>query len=68
MSNKMERIRQMDKERDVSFVRIAAYMRLSKTDETVREESSSISMQRTLIRKYIAAHFTECEVMEYQEM
>ncbi len=67
MSNKMERIRQMDKERDVSFVRIAAYMRLSKTDETVREESSSISMQRTLIRKYIAAHFTECEVMEYQD-
>ena len=48
-------------------IRIAVYMRLSKTDETVREESNSISMQRILIRKYIASHFAECEVMEYQD-
>lgn len=57
----------MDKERDVTFVRIAVYMRLSKADEIVREESNSISMQRILIRKFIAAHFTECEVMEYRD-
>lgn len=67
MSNKRERNRQADKERDVTVVRIAVYMRLSKADETVREESDSISMQRILIRKYIASHFTECEVMEYQD-
>ncbi len=68
MSKKRERIRQTDKEKDVTLVRIAIYMRLSKTDETMREESNSISMQRILIRTYIASHFTECEVMEYQEM
>lgn len=67
MNKKMERNRQTDKERNAAFVRIAVYMRLSKTDETVREESNSISMQRILIRKYIAAHFTEYEVMEYQD-
>lgn len=49
------------------MIRIAVYMRLSKTDETVEEESNSISMQRILIRKYIASHFAECEVMEYQD-
>lgn len=58
MSTKTERNRQ---------IRIAVYMRLSKTDETVAEESNSISMQRILIRKYIASHFAECEVMEYQD-
>ena len=67
MSNKMKGIRQTDREGDVTFVRIAIYMRLSKTDETVREESNSISMQRVLIRKYIASHFEEFEVMEYQD-
>ena len=48
-------------------VRIAVYMRLSKTDEKVREESNSISMQRILIKKFIAAHFAGCEMMEYQD-
>lgn len=64
----MERNRQADQERAVTHaIRIAIYMRLSKTDETVAEESNSISMQRILIRKYIASHFEECEVMEYQD-
>lgn len=64
----MGRIRQTDKEKAVIHaIRIAVYMRLSKTDETVAEESNSISMQRILIRKYIASHFAECEVMEYQD-
>ena len=69
MNKKIERNRQADKERTVTHaIRIAIYMRLSKTDETVAEESNSISMQRILIRKYIASHFEGCEVMEYQEM
>ena len=68
MNKKMERNRQADQERAVTHaIRIAVYMRLSKTDETVQEESNSISMQRILIRKYIASHFAECEVMEYQD-
>lgn len=68
MSKKREGIRQTDKEKAVTHaIRIAIYMRLSKTDETMREESNSISMQRILIRKYIASRFTECEVMEYQD-
>ena len=67
MNKKSERIRQTDKERAVTFVRIAVYMRLSKTDEKVQEESNSICMQRILLRKYIASHFAECEIMEYQD-
>lgn len=68
MSTKMGRIRQTDKERMVTYAtRIAVYMRLSKMDETVQEESNSISMQRILIRNYIASHFEEFEVMEYQD-
>lgn len=68
MNKKTERIRQADKEKMVTHaIRIAVYMRLSKTDETGQKESNSISMQRILIRKYIAAHFTECEIMEYQD-
>ena len=60
MNKKIERNRQADKERTVTHaIRIAIYMRLSKTDETVAEESNSISMQRILIRKYIASHFAE---------
>lgn len=48
-------------------------MRLSKADENeyihgnIREESNSISMQRILIRKYIASHFGACRIMEYQD-
>ncbi len=64
----MERNRQTDKEKVVTYAaRIAVYMRLSKTDETVQEESNSISMQRILIRKYIATHFTSCQIMEYKD-
>ena len=69
MNKKMERNRQTDKERAITHaIRIAIYMRLSKTDETMREESNSISMQRILIRNYIASHFGEFEVMEYQDV
>lgn len=51
----------------VNGIRIAAYMRLSKTDEKVREESNSISMQRIFIRNYIASHFVQYEILEYQD-
>lgn len=68
MSTKMGRIRQTDKEKVVTYAtRIAVYMRLSKTDEKVQEESNSISMQRILIRKYITSHFTSCHIIEYQD-
>lgn len=64
----MAGVAQMDKERAaVNGIRIAAYMRLSKTDEKVQEESNSISMQRIFIRKYIASHFAQYEILEYQD-
>lgn len=63
----MEEIPQTTGKKGKNKLRIAAYMRLSKTDGRVREESNSISMQRILIRKYIAIHFGTCEVSEYQD-
>lgn len=45
--------------------RIAIYIRLSKEDDTCREESNSITMQRILLQKYAAAHFTEYELLEF---
>lgn len=55
-------------------IRIAAYMRLSKASGASlggkgagQEESNSISMQRMLIEKYIAAHFVDCQITEYQD-
>lgn len=52
----------------VDNIRIAAYIRLSKADNgKVQEESNSISMQRILIRKYIASHFGVCQITEYQD-
>lgn len=65
----MGRKKQTGKEKGVTYgIRVAIYMRLSKTDERVQEESNSISMQRILIRKYIDAHFEDCQIIEYQEM
>ena len=48
-------------------LRVAAYMRLSKADETAQTESNSISMQRLLIREYVDAHFADCQITEYQD-
>lgn len=50
-------------------IRIAAYVRLSKADADgkTKEESNSISMQRILIREYIASHFTDWQMIEYQD-
>ena len=35
---------------------IAMYLRLSKEDEFIRDESNSITNQRRIIREYIGAH------------
>ncbi len=55
--------------REPDHIRVAAYLRLSKadTDGGVQEESNSISMQRILIREYVASHFPSCELTEYQD-
>ncbi|MDC7290395.1 recombinase family protein [Blautia schinkii] len=39
--------------------RIAIYLRLSKEDEDMRDESNSISSQRTMLKKYVMENF-EC--------
>lgn len=66
----MEKIKYFDVDNGVGdHIRIAIYIRLSKAeaDGKAQEESNSISMQRILIRKYIAAHFASCQIMEYQD-
>jgi len=65
----MGRITQSSMDKNVAHsIRIAIYIRLSKADDgKVQEESNSISMQRILIREYIASHFTSCQIMEYQD-
>lgn len=65
----MGRIEQSDMDKGMkNGSRIAVYIRLSKADDgKVQEESNSISMQRILIRKYIASHFISCQIMEYQD-
>lgn len=44
---------------------IAIYIRLSKEDDRCREESNSISMQRILLRRYVADNFTEYDLHEF---
>ncbi len=65
----MGKIKQSDIDKEVSeCFRIAVYIRLSKADErNVQKESGSISMQRSLIREYIASHFGACQITEYQD-
>ena len=45
--------------------RIAMYIRLSKEDENRKEESNSISMQRLLLKKFVAENFADCELTEF---
>lgn len=51
--------------------RIASYIRLSKPsqgwpeDDTGREESNSITMQRILLQKYVEEHFAEYDLLEF---
>lgn len=58
---------------------IAIYMRLSKEDDITmeertfheeknfQEESNSISTQRILLKRYVAEHFSEYELLEFQD-
>lgn len=46
---------------------IALYMRLSKEDDVIREESNSISMQRILLRDYVREHFPNEQVEEFSD-
>lgn len=50
--------------------RIAMYIRLSKEDDVVmpygrKAESNSITMQRSLLKKYAAENFTDYELLEF---
>lgn len=47
--------------------RIAIYMRLSCDDGDCDAESNSIANQRQLLRSYVAQHFTNYELKEYQD-
>lgn len=49
------------------MMNIAVYMRLSKEDEFCYEESSSISMQRLLLRDYVREHFPDAKVFEFAD-
>lgn len=44
---------------------IAAYLRLSKENEEMKDESNSISSQRMMIREYIIRHFDHFEYREF---
>lgn len=44
---------------------IAMYIRLSKEDEKCKVESNSITMQRILLCRYAAKHFTNYEIIEF---
>ena len=44
---------------------IAIYLRLSKEDDKLKEESASIAAQRVLLKKYAAENFSEYELQEF---
>lgn len=44
---------------------IAMYIRLSKEDDKVKEESNSITMQRILLQNYVAENFADYELLEF---
>lgn len=46
---------------------IGLYMRLSKEDAFVHEESNSITMQRLLLRDYAMEHFPEAGIREFAD-
>lgn len=45
--------------------RIALYIRLSKEDDKIKEESNSVSMQRMLLQSYVSDHFSDYELSEF---
>ncbi len=44
---------------------IAIYIRLSKEDDKYKEESNSITMQRILLRKFVAESFSDYDLLEF---
>ena len=46
-------------------MKIAMYLRLSKEDELIAQESNSISYQRLLLKGYIERNFDNYEIMEF---
>ncbi len=44
---------------------IALYMRLSKEDMCLQQESNSIYYQRTLLKEYVSKHFKEYQLLEF---
>lgn len=44
---------------------IAIYIRLSKEDDKCKEESNSITMQRILLRKFVAENFSDYDLLEF---
>lgn len=48
-------------------LRVAIYLRLSKEDEILKNESNSIRMQRILLEEYAASHFENYRLMEFQD-
>ncbi|MDO4649565.1 MAG: recombinase family protein, partial [Eubacteriales bacterium] len=44
---------------------IAMYIRLSKEDDNDGDESNSITMQRNLLRHYVAENFSDYELLEF---
>jgi len=52
--------------RDIRLIMvIALYMRLSKQDGLLKEESSSICMQRALLQQYVREHFKAYQLEEF---
>lgn len=48
--------------------RIAIYLRLSKEDEDIRDESNSITNQRAMLKEYVSKNFTDYKLKEFVEM
>lgn len=68
---RMKKQKQYNQIKDVTDnIRIAIYLRISKTDtnNNGNEESNSILMQRILIKRYIESHFTLFQIVEYKEI
>ncbi len=45
--------------------RIAIYLRLSKEDEDIRDESNSITNQRAMLKEYVSKNFTDYKLKEF---
>ena len=44
---------------------IAIYIRLSKEDDRIKEESNSITMQRILLQRFVAENFSDYDLLEF---